>query len=107
MINELQPTLFRDVERSPRLPADVTANRHKGNAASIDANPSEAAKRESHRQILAFISFMGKATSKAIARELGKPLNAVSGRVSELKALGEIEETGERDEGCNVLRIRR
>jgi predicted transcriptional regulator len=43
-------------------------------------------------------------TSKEIAEFLNRPLNAISGRLSELKAIGKIEKTGQRRDGAAELR---
>jgi hypothetical protein len=40
-------------------------------------------------------------TSKEVAEWLESPLNAISGRISELKAMGKIQQIGRRD-GCGV-----
>ena len=97
-----QQTLF---DTPPRIPADITARKHGGNAASIAANPTTEAKRAMHRQILAFFEMRnGRSWMKDVARELGKTPNEISGRLSELKASGHLIDTGEREEGCAVLR---
>lgn len=107
MIQDIQPTLFRDVERTPRIPSDITARKHKGNSASVAANPTAEAKRAMHRTIYAFVSFRGKSYLKEIARELGKQPHAISGRISEMLAMKPpmLERVkGERVEGCGMLR---
>lgn len=51
------------------------------------------------------IKNMGRCYSKQVARAFGVDLNVISGRFSELKDLGMLAETGEREEGCAVLRV--
>ena len=86
---------------------DITARKHGGNSASVEANKrAEPTKAVMRHQIFLWAETRTDFTSKEIAREFGKPLNAISGRISELRATGVIEETGERREGCNVLRVK-
>lgn len=86
---------------------DITVNRHRGHAASADANPSSNAKRKSHARIFKILIGAGDRglTSKEIGTILNKPLNTFSGRLSEMKARGMIVETGGRRGGASVLRI--
>jgi len=88
----------------PQLPWDVCAGRHHGNPESIDANPLPDAKRAMHRTILALFRQRPYWTSKQIAYAVGRPLNSISGRLSELLMLGLIERTGARMDGAAVLR---
>lgn len=88
-----------------QIPTDITARKHKNSPTSVEANkkaePTKAVVRE---QIVNF----GRGrnfTSKEVAEYLNKPLHAISGRCAELKALKLIEETGERRDGCSVLRV--
>ncbi len=84
---------------------DICHKRHKGNAASKAANPRAASKQQTHEQILAIFRRKGNQTSKDIAQMLNKPLNAISGRLSELKLLGKIRGTGERRDGSEILEL--
>lgn len=89
---------------------DVCANRHKGNQESRDANPCQEAKNRGQEEIFSLIESAdfyrsGGLTSKEIGKMLNKPLNAISGRISELKAMRLIEPTGERRDGAAVLRL--
>lgn len=83
---------------------DVCANRHKGNAESVAANPSAAHKRATHERILALMGTR-RMTSKEIASEMGLPLNCLSGRLSEMVAMGMIRRTGDRRDGAAVLEV--
>lgn len=84
---------------------DICINRHQGNAQSFIANKRVQKERDS-ALVLAFIIKSGRAYSKQIARAMGKQLNQISGRISELKASEIIEETGERKEGCAVYKLK-
>ena len=84
---------------------DICANRHRGNAASRAAN-RRVAKSEDRELVLGIIKSKGITYSKEIAAIMEKPLHTISGRLSELKALGLIEDTGERVEGCGCVRIK-
>ena len=85
---------------------DICENRHKGNIESLAANPTTEHKRDSHERILNFLRVNGNRTSKELAYYFGKQLNVISGRISELKAIGAIEPTGERRDGAAVLRLK-
>lgn len=84
---------------------DICFNRHGGNEQSITANRL-ADKDNDRALILKFITDHKTAYSKQVARYLGKQLNQISGRLSELKADNLIVETDERKEGCAVYKIR-
>lgn len=109
MINDhtIQGDLFSSLNRVPSLPVDITANRHKGNAASVAANPSSDEKAKMRRQILAFIDFRGGSYSKEISEETGIGYTTVSARLSDLKAAGAIYGTGERERGCEIVKVRK
>jgi len=83
---------------------DVCANRHKGAIASVEAN--ERVQKERDNEIaLSIIKRKFRTHSKEVAREMGKNLNTMSGRLSWLKANGYIKERPdlERREGCCVI----
>lgn len=84
---------------------DICLNRHQGNAQSLLAN-KRVNKERDRALVLECIIKYGKAYSKQIARAMGKQLNQISGRISELKASEIIEETGERAEGCAIYRLK-
>lgn len=84
---------------------DICLNRHQGNVQSLIAN-KRVQKERDRALVLAYIIKTGSAYSKQIARAMGKQLNQISGRISELKASEIIEETGERAEGCAVYRLK-
>lgn len=94
----MQPQLYTD---------DVCARKHKGSATSIAANTrANKTKARDKMRIMEFaIKNMGRCYSKQIARAFGVDLNVISGRFTELKDLGMLAETGEREEGCAVLRV--
>lgn len=86
---------------------DVCERKHGGNAESQAAfeRLSEHLT-ESRQDVLFAVSkkLDGGATSKEVADALGKPLNAISGRLTELAREGWIERTGERRDGAAVWR---
>lgn len=84
---------------------DVCFSRHKGSPESVDAN-KRVDKTKGQQEVLTLLSRGAWLTSKEIAALLNKPLNAVSGRLSELRAMGKIEKTGERRCGAAVLRLK-
>lgn len=96
MINEITPQkgLF-----------DICERKHGGVATSVAAN-RKVNKELDRAKCLNFIRAKGTATSKEIARYMNKPLNSVSGRCSELLAIGAIERTSERRDGCAALRVK-
>jgi predicted transcriptional regulator len=86
---------------------DVCANRHKGNAESKAANAKASESKVKQRELVrVWITATRERglTCKELAHELGVGMNAISGRFSELKAAGLIEQTGRRD-GCGVYVI--
>jgi predicted transcriptional regulator len=85
---------------------DICRSRHRDNKESRDANPAGVVKKQVQKVVLSLLQIKSHGmTSKEIADVLDRPLNAISGRISELKALGLVEPTGERKEGCAVLRL--
>jgi hypothetical protein len=84
---------------------DICINRHQGNSQSRSAN--KVVKKDYDRaEVLAYIIEHRKAHLKQVARAMGKFPNQISGRFTELKAENIIEDTGERDEGCAVYRLK-
>lgn len=82
---------------------DVCENRHKGNSESIAAH-AKVDKTRGQIEVIEALKFCPR-TSKELAEYLNRPLNAISGRLSELKMLGIIEATGERRAGAAELRL--
>ena len=80
---------------------DICARRHRGNENSKAANASIRNRAERQLQILRVIRSQNGATVKEIARELGTQAHCISGRISELKASGDIFVDGRRD-GCGI-----
>jgi hypothetical protein len=89
---------------------DITARRHKGSAtskAAFERGHSHHANDEA--RVLDIITEATRSrtrygvTSKEIAAQMGKPLNAISGRISSLKAQDKIKGIGHRRDGCEVL----
>jgi DNA-binding IclR family transcriptional regulator len=83
---------------------DITQNKHNGNANSAAAYETIADTLTNRQNdvLSALLRHPAGMTSKEIADWLESPLNAISGRISELKAMGRIRESGRRD-GCAVL----
>src|SRR3954466_11359493 len=82
------PDLFRTVQGA-LVPAasDICANRHRGNAESVQANPGALSKAERRALVLRTIAKHGShgATCDEIAVELKTTPNCVSGRLTELR----------------------
>lgn len=89
-----------------RSTVDICESRHRGNAESQAAHDKVVpTKTDTWKKIMNLISSRGEfgATSKEIAYAMGKQLHAISGRCSELKAMGWIKPTELRREGSAVL----
>ena len=86
---------------------DVTQSRHQGNAQSIDANKrAEFGKGYWRARVIAFATNRGDGfTLKDLCNSFGRPLNALSGRISELKRDRVLVDTGRRRDGCAVLTL--
>lgn len=85
---------------------DICLNRHRGSAASIDANPHAEAKRKSHERIKAFARTEGRIWLHSVCRQFNMTPNEASPRLSELKAIGTLVPDGTREEKCAVLVLR-
>lgn len=84
------------------LSGDICQNRHQGNEFSRAANPSDEVKTRDQKAVLSIIrSSRNGATIHEIASHIGKPINAISGRVTELKAKGLVIVSGRRN-GCGI-----
>ena len=83
---------------------DICTNKHGFNEQSVEAN-KKVMKQRDKRTVLNFIASQGRGHSKEIARYMSKPLNCISGRLSELKADGIIIDTGLREEGCAIYEL--
>lgn len=85
---------------------DVCARKHQGNpeskAANFRAEPHKFSFRQRVYSRIVLAGTYGR-TCKEIALEEGRPMHAVSGRLSELKALGEIQESTRTRDGGRVL----
>jgi hypothetical protein len=96
----MQSTLF----------GDICSNRHKGATTSVAANKT-VDKVNWQQRLIDFAQTRQNFTAKEFARFYGKQLNTVSGRVSELKERGIIEEICHKSgkpitrERCAVLRL--
>lgn len=78
-----------------RMSADPSARKHKGNEQSVAAHKRILhTKADTYDQILRFIRSRGRATGFEVAAYLGKPLHAISGRLSELKAMNKLRKVG-------------
>ncbi len=85
---------------------DICETRHGGNAHSVAAN-KRADKLADRQAIIEFLRAHGKGYSKEIARAMKKPLNALSGRFSELKRDNVIEIIPNVSaEGCAIYRLK-
>lgn len=83
---------------------DVTARKHGGNAESKAANEVAARAKAAARAAIFNLIYAAGAdglTCREAAEKLGKGMNAISGRFSELKGQRMIFQSGRRD-GCGV-----
>jgi predicted ArsR family transcriptional regulator len=71
---------------------DVTARKHKGNPESVAAH-AKVDKVNDWDQVLALLKSIPM-TAKEVAAKLGRQLNTISGRFTELQRLGSIQRTG-------------
>jgi hypothetical protein len=86
------------------MKTDPTKNKHGGNAQSNAAFASIYAHLTLRQeQVLATVKARGAdgTTCREIAERHGRGMNAISGRLTELKAMGKIVQCGTRD-GCAV-----
>lgn len=89
-----------------RLTIDPCANRHKGNPQSVEVHKRVVhTKQETYKRIMDLLRARGEygCTSKEIAAAMGKQLNCISGRCSELRAMKWVKDSGARREGAAVL----
>lgn len=84
--------------------SDICAARHRHSPESVDANAGVEKIRD-QATVLYLVRAAGPRgrTSKEIAREMGRGLNCISGRLTELKVSGAVVRTDERRDGAAVL----
>jgi hypothetical protein len=88
---------------------DPSARKHKNNPCSVDAHtrvvPTKAA---AWKRIMDLIKARGEfgLTSKECAAAFGVQLNTISGRFSELRAMGWIKGNGQRRDNAAVLVVK-
>jgi hypothetical protein len=101
----MQLAKLQKTNNTHEMKTDITKNKHGGNAQS-NAAFKKIEETLTHRQnaVLGIIRDCVRATSKDVAYWLCSPLNAISGRITELKAMGKIKQIGRRD-GCAVWAI--
>jgi len=88
------------------LMVDPCARKHGGNEQSREANKKNLKRREAQR--MAVLEHITKAgthgmSMKEVAKAMNTQFSSVSGRGTELKRLGMVEESGEAREGSAVL----
>src|SRR5208282_5232738 len=83
---------------------DICSGKHRGNDESRSANRRSLSSRGADRDMVLSLIMERPRTMKEIAVVMGRQLNCVSGRASELKKLGCIEPTGEVRCGSAVLK---
>jgi predicted transcriptional regulator len=84
---------------------DITENKHGGNANSTAAFETiENQLKPRQREVHSCIFWSNGVTCKEIADTLATGMNAISGRLTELKAMGKIKVVGRRD-GCAIYEI--
>lgn len=85
---------------------DVCERRHRGNPQSVEAHKKVVhTKQETYKKIMDLVRAREEfgATSKEVAYAMGKQLNCISGRFSELRAMGWLKDSGIRRNGAAVL----
>jgi hypothetical protein len=85
---------------------DVCENRHRNSPESIDAfEKVKHSKQAVYGRIMFLAQQRGErgVTSHEVAGALGRPLNCISGRLSELRMMGKLRKSGERRNGAAVL----
>jgi hypothetical protein len=90
----------------PEAYLDVCAQKHGGNPESVAANRRASEKKFTLRTAIYMYLRLDKprgATCKEMAAHFIKPMHAISGRISELKAMGMIIATDELRDGGRVL----
>jgi len=75
------------------------------NEQSLQANKT-VRRYKDQKVVLETIQELGNATLKDVAHLMGKQLNQISGRFTELKRTGEIEPTGETKDGCMIYKLK-
>ena len=84
---------------------DITAGKHGGNPESRTANLKACPNKQHwHGEIIRYLAFVRRdATCAELSQHFGVAMHRISGRCSELKALGLIVPTEERRNGGRVL----
>lgn len=87
------------------MKTDITKNKHGGNAQSNAAfekiEETLTTRQKTVYSIIYHRYQHAGATCKEIAKIFGVGMNAISGRITELKRMGKIKQSGRRD-GCAV-----
>jgi len=81
---------------------DICENKHQQNAESVAANPGKESKQKDRIRVYQIVLDKSGITSKEIAKIMKRPLNCISGRITELKKTGQIMAIG-RKNGCAKL----
>lgn len=86
---------------------DICERKHGGAETSQDAfKHAEASIKQTQQEILDLLQHLTLGiTSKEYAAIVGKGINAISGRFSELAKMGRIHKTGDRRDGCAVWKV--
>jgi len=108
----MQLAILQKTNNTHKMKTDITKNKHGGNAQSNEAFDGIMQLLTLRQlQVLATIKLAkgwkpesDGATCKEIAERHGCGMNAISGRITELKAMGKIKQIGRRD-GCAVYVI--
>lgn len=94
------------IDQILRLAVDPCERKHGGNELSKIAHSKVVhSKQETYKKIIALLRARGEygCTSKEIAAAMGKQLNCISGRCSEIRAMGWVKDSGIRRDGAAVL----
>jgi hypothetical protein len=97
-------------ERPKRIPEDICETKHGGNTASVAAHEkTRHTKLMMYEELTELFRAHGDLTSKQVVElyygNRNHNRNATSPRLSEMKAMGWLEETGQILDGCHVLRL--
>lgn len=85
---------------------DICERKSARSATSFDAHEKiKGSKERKREQILAWAQGFGEFTLRDVCAAFDVQPNQISGRLSELKRLGRLKDTGYRRDGCAILRV--
>jgi predicted HTH transcriptional regulator len=85
---------------------DICERKSARSATSFDAHEKiKGSKEKKREQILAWAQGFGDFTLRDVCAAFDVQPNQISGRLSELKRLGRLKDTGYRRDGCAILQV--